>query len=269
MGSKHRPSAPVRARGLGVLVVVALTAVGCGAGDSPAPGAAPPAKPRLVVSAATSLKTAFTYYGEAFEGADVALSFAGSDELAAQIRKGVAPDVFAAANTKLPEQLFKEGLVEKPTVFAVNRLVLAVPADSDEVSSLEDLGGEGVRIAVGSESVPVGSYTREVLGRLEPARSEAILANVGSEEPDVGGIVGKLTQGAVDGGFVYVTDVTATDGKLRAIDLPARLQPRVAYGIVVVKRGRQPERAKSFVDGLQAGRGKEALRAAGFEPPPP
>ena len=63
-----------------------------------------------------------------FEDADASFSFAGSDELAAQIRKGARPDVFAAANTKLPDQLHAEDLVEKPAPFAANRLVLAVPA---------------------------------------------------------------------------------------------------------------------------------------------
>ena len=42
---------------------------------------------------------------------DVELSFAGSDELAAQIRQGGKPDVFAAANTKLPDELHAEGLL--------------------------------------------------------------------------------------------------------------------------------------------------------------
>ena len=55
------------------------------------------------------------------------MSFAGSDELAAQIRQGVRPDVYAAANTTLPDQLHKEGLVGKPTVIATNTLVVAVP----------------------------------------------------------------------------------------------------------------------------------------------
>ena len=39
------------------------------------------------------------------------LSFAGSDELAAQIRQGVKPDVYAAANTKLPDALHEKGLL--------------------------------------------------------------------------------------------------------------------------------------------------------------
>ena len=90
------------------------------------------------MSAAASLKSAFEDYAKQFDAATVRYSFAGSDELAAQIRQGVKPDVYAAANTKLPDQLFKDGLVEKPTVFAGNRLVIAVPADSD-IDSIDDL----------------------------------------------------------------------------------------------------------------------------------
>ena len=55
------------------------------------------------------------------------LSFAGSDELAAQIRQGVKPDVYAAANTRLPDELYDEGLLGEPVEFATNELVLAVP----------------------------------------------------------------------------------------------------------------------------------------------
>ena len=73
----------------------------------------------------------------AFPDASARFSFAGSDELAAQIEKGVRPDVFAAANTKLPDALYAKGLVEKPTVFAGNRLVLAVPADGAKVALAE------------------------------------------------------------------------------------------------------------------------------------
>ena len=99
---------------------------------------------------------------------------------------------------------------------------IAVPADSDRVELVDDLAGRGVKLAVGAESVPVGAYTREVLARLPAGEEKAILANVRSNEPDVKGVVGKLTQGAADAGFVYITDVVATDGKVKAIELPKR-----------------------------------------------
>jgi molybdate transport system substrate-binding protein len=241
------------------LLVLCLAVVACGGSD---------ARPTLTVSAATSLKTAMTQYGEDFSDASVRASFAGSDELAAQIRQGVKPDVFASANTTLPEALYKEGLVEKPRVFAANRLVLAVPASGAKVSSLADLEKPGVTIAMGSETVPVGSYTRKVLAKLPASEAKAVLANVRSNEPDVGGVVGKVAQGAVDAGFVYVTDVKAASGELRAIDLPEELQPQVAYGVAVVKGAKHPEQAKAFVDGLISGDGRKRLDAAGFLPPP-
>ena len=123
-------------------------------------------------------------------------------------------------------------------------------------------------IAIGDEGVPVGDYTREVLAGLPEDQSKAILDNVRSLEPDVAGIVGKLSQGAVDAGFVYITDVVATDGALTAIDLPVDLQPDVAYGVAVVEGAENPEGAQEFIDGLLDGAGADALADAGFKPPP-
>jgi len=234
-------------------IILALGIAGCGSsGDD------------VLVSAATSLKSAFTSYGDQFDDADARFSFAGSDELAAQIRTGAKPDVFAAANTKLPDELFAQGLVERPQTFATNRLVLAVPADSTKVRGLVDLEKKGVTIAIGSEGVPIGAYTRKVLGRLGAAERKAILAKVRSEEPDVGGIAAKLGQGAVDAGFLYVTDVAATNGRLKAIELDAALQPEVSYGVAIVKGASHRKAAQAFVAGLLDGAGVGALKQAGF-----
>lgn len=249
----------MRAAALATVSALVLLLAACGGNDS--------GQPELTVSAAASLNQAFTTYGKQFDGATVRFSFAGSDELAAQIEQGVRPDVYAAANTKLPDQLHAKGLVEKPVVFAGNRLVLAVPKGSS-IASLADVEQPGVTLAIGSASVPVGSYTRTVLDQLPASKRNAILANVRSEEPDVAGIVGKLTQGAVDAGFVYRSDVHATDGRLEAIDLPARLEPEVAYGVAVVKGAQHPQQAQAFVSGLLSGAGRQALQGAGFEPPP-
>ena len=175
--------------------------------------------------------------------------------------------MYAAANTKLPDELFADGRVRKPVVFAGNRLVIAVPKGSS-VDSIHDLRREDVDLVIGDAEVPVGSYTREVLGRLGEASSRAVLANVRSEEPGVASIVGKLTQGAGDAAFVYITDVAATDGELRAVELPARLRPRVAYGAAVVEGSVHEREAQAFIDGLLRGHGLAAMRAAGFEPSP-
>jgi molybdate transport system substrate-binding protein len=250
----------MRAPAAALALIAVLALGGCG-GDGGG-------RPELIVSAAASLKNAFTRYADRFPEARVRYSFAGSDELAAQIRQGARPDVFAAANTELPKQLSDEGLVGHPAVFAANRLVLATPANARRVREVEDLERPGVKLVMGAASVPAGSYTREVLRRLGKTASERILANVRSNEPDVAGVVGKLAQGAADAGFVYVTDVRAAGGRLRAVELPARLQPSVSYAAAVVTKGKHPQQAKAFVAGLLGGPGQSSLRQAGFEPPP-
>jgi molybdate transport system substrate-binding protein len=240
------------------ITLAAVGSIGCGSSD---PG-------ELRVSAAASLRSAFDRYaaGE-FPDDQINQSFAGSDQLAAQIEQGARPDVFASANMQYPQELFDKGLLERPIVFARNRLVLAVPAGS-RIRSLEDVGRPGVSVAVGSPSVPVGSYTRQVLARLPRPEGSSILGNVRSEEPDVSSIVGKLTEGAADAGFIYITDVRAAESSVRAIALPDSLEPQVAYGIGVLSDPADPKLARRFVQGLEpGGRGARYLRQAGFLPP--
>lgn len=232
-------------RALAGLVVLAALA-GCADGGE-----------RLVVSAASSLQPALRAYAEPF---DARVSFAGSDELAAQIRRGVRPDVFASADTALPAALHAEGLVDEPVVFATNALVLAV-APGARIASAGDLGRPGVRLAIGSPTVPVGRYADAVLAQLGPRAAAAVR----TREPSVAGIVAKLRAGAADAGLVYRTDVTAAAGELRSVALPGDIgAPRIAYAAAVVRGSERPEQARRFVAGLAASRD---LRRAGFGAP--
>jgi molybdate transport system substrate-binding protein len=126
---------------LGFTVLLACVAVAIGCGDDDNGGSGSGSSTRLVVSAASSMTEALekcaTQFGTA-ENADVKLSFAGSDELAAQIRQGAKVDVYAAANTELPDELYADDRLEKPVRFATNEFVLAVPKDS-EIDSIDEL----------------------------------------------------------------------------------------------------------------------------------
>ena len=222
-------------------------------------------KPTLVVSAAASLKNAFTDYAKAFAAATSRCPFAGSDELAAQIRQGVKPDVFASANTKLPDELYAEGLVEKPVVVRLQ------PARARGAG--RQLGDR----RRSTTSTKPGVDDRDRLGvragrRLHaqgarrgcPAdKKDAILANVRSNEPDVGGVVGKVTQGAVDAGFVYVTDVEATERQAEGDRAPGGAA--AARSPTASPWSRAPStrsRRQQFVDGLLDGDGPRARSRA-------
>jgi molybdate transport system substrate-binding protein len=222
---------------------VLLLAAGCGDDEGGSGGHRP-----LTVSAAASLKGAFETYEPRNH-----YSFAGSDQLAAQIRSGVRPDVYAAANTELPEDLHRHRLVERPVVFARNRLVLV--ARSARIRSLADAARPGAKVAIGSPTVPAGKYARKVLAT-QGAVGRRVLENVRTQEPDVAGVVGKVEQGAVDAGFVYATDALAA--RMRAVSLP---DADVRYAIAVVKPSAA---ARAFVHGLLGPRGRRILARAGF-----
>jgi molybdate transport system substrate-binding protein len=250
-------------RALILAVIAAGLLAGCGSSNGDTSGGSG----QLVVLGASSLTEAVGEYVESFAGADVKTSFAGSDQLAAQIRQGAGADVFLSADTDYPAELFKEGLVDKPRLFAANELVIAVPVGSG-LNSLADLARPGTKTVIGDPSVPVGSYTRTVLDRLPAAERKAILANVRSEEPEVSSVIAKVQQGAADAGFVYVTDAKSAGDSVKTIAIPAGLQPEVAYAGAVVKGSGDPGAATRFLDGLIEGEGAADLKRAGFLPPP-
>jgi molybdate transport system substrate-binding protein len=204
---------------------------------------------------------------EVFQAIDpnAAFNFAGSDDLATQIKENAPADVYAAASPKYPEELFKAGLVEKPQVFATNRLVLIVPTSNPAgIESVADLGRKGVKLVIGAEGVPIGDYTRKVL---ENMGATNVLTNVVSQEDDVKGVVGKVALGEADAGFVYVTDVKPVADKVTAIELPAAAQAEVKYEIAVVKDAPHRDAAHAFVDQVLGSEGQAKLAAAGFGPP--
>lgn len=189
-------------------------------------------------------------------------SFAGSDSLALQIRQGAPADVFASASPKYTQYLYRRRLVEKPRVFARNRLVLIVPRSNPAgIRAISDLTRPGIRLVLAAPAVPVGAYARQVLARLGLA---AALRNVVSEEQDVKGVVGKVVLGEADAGLVYVTDVKPVAGKVRTIAVPARGQPAVSYEIAVVASSRRKAAARAFVSRVLGEVGRGHLAAAGF-----
>jgi molybdate transport system substrate-binding protein len=236
---------------LAALTALAALATGCGGGS----------ESQLTVGAASSLRDALTTYARDFEGADVKLSFGGSDVLAAQIRAGVKPDVFVSADPVIARRLHAEGLTRAPILVATNRLVLAVPKRDAAVRSLDDLARSGVSVALGTLTVPVGAYADEALRRLPEERRRRIVAHVRTREPDVAGVLGKVAEGAVDAGIVYATDIATTD-EVRGLPIPDELQPRIEYAAAVTRDG--DEAAERFVAGLPDA---DALRDAGFGPP--
>ena len=130
------------------------------AGGLPAGGQA--GGQRLTIFAAASLTEVFGR----IDGGQT-YNFAGSNQLAFQIRQGARADVYASASPEFTQDLFRAGLVERPRLLVTNRLVLIVPRSNPAgLRIVYDLRRKDVKLVIGGARVPVGTYTRQVLRRL-------------------------------------------------------------------------------------------------------
>jgi molybdate transport system substrate-binding protein len=265
----------MRARRLSVVSVIAALLLGACGSSEPSSTAARDVE--LTVLAAASLTDVLPKIGDAFtadhSGVTFAFSFAGTDQLAAQIEQGAPADVFAGASTKYGDQLAGEDLVDAMTVFCTNQLVVITPVSNPGgIDTLEDLSTKPVKLVIGAETVPVGSYTRTVLANLDAVYgdgySDAVLANVVSNEDSVTSIVTKVQSGEADAGFVYVTDALGAGSDVNTITLPDEAQAVAEYPIAAVTASDHASDAQEFVKFVLAPAAQGMLADAGFGPPP-
>jgi molybdate transport system substrate-binding protein len=221
------------------------------------PGSVSGAGP-ITVFAAASLTTVFPKVDKAPR-----YSFAGSDQLALQIRQGAPVDVYAAASPRYTELLYRDGFVSKPAVFATNKLIVLVPRSNPaQIRNVYDLRRNGLKVVIGDRTVPIGTYTRQILDTL--GITNDVMKNVVSQETDVKGIVTKVALGEADAGFVYLTDAKPVSARTRSVALPGWAQPPINYEIAVVKASGSQAADRAFIKRLTSKRGRKLLAQAGF-----
>jgi molybdate transport system substrate-binding protein len=250
----------------GVLTAaLAIPASGIAATRKPVPRKATTALtkysgPSATVFAAASLTEVFSVMAPQMK-----YSFAGSDQLAFQIRQGAPADVFASANVRYPDELYKAGLVTKPSLFTYNNVVVITPKSNPAgITSVQDVAKPGVKVVVADASVPVGSYARTMFRNL--GIFNQALANVVSNESDVKAVVAKVALGEADAGVVYQTDVAPVKNKVNVIPVPDSAQPVAAYEIAVVGNTESASAASKFVTFVLSKNGQAWLRRFGFIP---
>jgi molybdate transport system substrate-binding protein len=240
-------------RAVAALAAAALAAAAPAAADA-----------RLRVYAAASLREAFP----ALEPHQ-RYNFAGSNQLQLQIERGAPADVFASASVAEAQALFRKGLCGRPQTFATNVLVIITPRrNPGHVNSIFDLrGGPVRRLAVGTAGVPVGSYTRQLLRRMD--LMTILSHNRVSSEPNVASITSKVALGSADAGFVYATDWRAVRDRTQKFAIPRSAQPPVRYQLCTVRRrGVDTRDAARFIGHVLSGGGRSVLRRYGFGLPP-
>jgi len=196
-------------------------------------------------------------------------SFGGSDTLEFQIEQGAPADVFLSAAPIYAERLHAKGLCSTPVVFALNTLTFVTPASNPagitRVSQLNAPGG--YRLAVGGKHVPLGIFTRTLLGKLGYGR--ALTRNTVSLYQKASDVTTAIGLGSADAGFVYSTDWYANSARLHAIPVPASAQPLIRYVACAVRRaGADTAGAQRVIAALKSVHGRQLLFNAHFGLPP-
>jgi iron complex transport system substrate-binding protein len=247
-----------------------------------APTAVPPPAPQeLMVFAAASLTESFGELVKQFEaahpGVKVAINFAGSQQLRAQLEQGAQADVFASANAKEMNAAIQSSLIVSGTqkTFARNRLVTIFPKDNPgQIATLADLAKPGLKLVVADKAVPVGQYTLDMLAKMskDPAYgadfADKVQKNVVSRENDVKAVLAKVRLGEADAGVVYSTDVTpAAAQDVTALAIPDQFNQLATYPIAALAKAPQLDLAQQFVDLVLSEAGQEVLKGYGFISP--
>ncbi|UNO43157.1 molybdate ABC transporter substrate-binding protein [Streptomyces sp. MST-110588] len=251
---------------LAVALIVPLAAA-CGGEDksgAQGKGESGGTRTTIKVLAAASLTNVFAKAGAAYEkdhpGTTVKFSFAGSQQLAAQVNQDFPADALVTADTKTMDGL--KGKTSAPAVIARNRLVIAT-ADGNpkKIKALKDLADKKLKVVLAAPAVPVGRYSKKVLDK------QGIEVQPVSQEQDVRGVLSKVELGEADAGIVYATDAMTAPGKVDAVAIPDDQNAVAQYPAATLKVSQHTKEADAFVKWLSGAQGQRILRDAGFQKP--
>ncbi|MGI5358857.1 molybdate ABC transporter substrate-binding protein [Streptomyces sp. CA-252508] len=264
------PPTPTRRAATAVLAAALLAPLAACAGDAgtaaPAPRSAGPTAPPadLTVLAAASLTNVFRTAGAAYEksrpGTRITFSFAGSQELVAQVGQGVPADALVTADTRSMDLV--KGDTGTPTVIARNRLVIATAEGNPrKIATLKDLGDPRLKVVLAAPEVPAGKYSRKILD------AQKVAVEPVSQEPSVRAVLSKVELGEADAGLVYRTDAATAADKVDAVTIPDAQNAVAAYPAAVLKGSAHTEAAAAFVAWLSGPEAQKIFKEAGFQQP--
>lgn len=261
----------------GALVAGGLLAVGvlagCGSSSgSPAAGASerpsrvaatssspPAATGSITVFAAASLKKVFGQEAAAFQEANpdasVTFSFAGSQQLVAQLSQGAPADVLATADQQTMQ---KVGDAVNPRVFAHNKLLIVVQQGNPKhITGLADLARSGISVVLAGDTVPAGKYARQALSRAK------LDVKPVTTTTDVTTVVTDVRLGQADAGIVYVTDIDGVPG-VQGVPIADAQNIVATYPVATLRGAKNAATADAWDAFLLSDAGQAILTKAGF-----
>jgi molybdate transport system substrate-binding protein len=149
-----------------------------------------------------------------------------------------------------------------PTEFARNVLEIVVPAGNPGgVRGLADLARDDLLVGLCAPDVPCGDVAARVLD------DAGVTPATDTEEADVRALLTKVSEGELDLGLVYETDVRAAADDVEGIPLPDGVPAGTRYPIAVMDGAGDADLARDFVALVEGPEGQRVLGDLGFRAP--
>ncbi len=174
--------------------------------------------------------------------ATLTFSNGGSSELVQQIKDGAPADLLLTASKKTMDQAVADGTVEPPVTLATNVMVMVVPkGNPGDIHSVEDLTDDKT-VVLCDPTVPCGDVSAHII------EEKGLKVNADSLESQVADVVGKVSSGEADAGWVYSTDAAAAGDSVEVIEIPGSEEHTNRILGAVTKETQNKEAAQGVLD---------------------
>ncbi|MCP4155519.1 MAG: molybdate ABC transporter substrate-binding protein [bacterium] len=206
--------------------------------------------------------------GDAFEkkhAISVNYNFAGSNTLLSQLQLVKNGDVYIAASAYYLQIASKKGLVISYENICFHTPVLAVPSGNPKnISSLEDLGRNGVRVGMGNpETAAIGKVTMAILKKNKLAKS--VLDNIVTCTATVNELVVFLGLGQVDAAVMWEDNVLNA-AKINIIPIPENQNLITTIPAGLLSFSKKRKQAGLYIEFLLSHTGADILKKHGLIP---
>jgi molybdenum ABC transporter molybdate-binding protein len=198
-------------------------------------------------------------------------NFAGTQILETQLEQGAQADLFLSADLSHIQRLKQEGLIKDFFPVSKTHLVIVVPKNNPAgIQTLQDLGTKPVKLVIGTDSVPVGMYSREMLEKANAGYgkqfSKNVISHVVSMETNVKQVLQKISMGEADAGIVYRTDVTPNlEDKVSIIEIPESYNMVATNYIAVPKNAPSATLGEEFMKFMLSPQGQMVFKNYGYD----
>ncbi len=197
------------------------------------------------------------------EGVRVNTVYNGCGILVSQMRAGAKPDAYLACDTSYMEDVFSR-FRDHRLVSSTDMVIIAAPGNPKQITSLADLSGEGVRLAITNPDYSaLGGLTHRLLR--ETNLFDPVIANVTfGDAPTADAVVTRVRTGREDAGIVYRANTIGLNGALEIIEIehPAAT---ASQPVGVSVETPYPHLMDRLVEALANERSGNRYQNAGFE----